>query len=223
MYLLALNVVCVVAVFFAFPALFTFPSSHEEARRYVRSSAPYALMMLGTMLSCAPLVATLMSASEEIAIDSVGSLFDVWLSLAGGVLWLLALALIIRKELGEGRRQSFALMGRNVLGGLSSLVVAVAAVQQISFVEKNTGMMNLGLVKKVAESRGINLDLDCKASVVLATFEEGKPVHLRCPKLLTLNPLSRYPFAPWPDYQDIESEELAGLVVQVSKEAKELN
>lgn len=80
-----------------------------------------------------------------------------------------------------------------------------------------------GAGKKVAEWRGINLDLDCKASVVLATFEEGKPVHLRCPKLLTLNPLSRYPFAPWPDYQDIESEELAGLVVQVSKEAKELN
>ena len=221
MYLMALNVMAVIAVFHAFSSMFVPPATGEERAAYMRSTPPYALLLLGTMLSCTPLMVTLLMSSED-SVDRTGGLGFVWISMAGGILWLLALALIIRKEMREGLQQSFMRMGRNVIGVLACLLVIAAAVQQIRFVEKNTGILNLSLVKVVAKSEGVRLDVECQAGVVLATFTEGRPVTLRCPKLITLTPFTQYPFAPWPEYEDMESQSLADLVVQISKEAKAL-
>lgn len=176
-----------------------------------------ALLLIATGLMAAPVLMTiftgLMAArGNEITMGS-GKLV-IWLALAGSIL---VAGIGLFKLRGLSGRSSFSAVGFAVMPILIGLVSAIAVIKQLAFMDENSGMVNYGAIKQIAEITDMP---DCKSDIVLAHYEKGQPVVYRCPKAYVLNPMTSNPFVPWPDYIEGTSVQLGQAMDQFNEQAK---
>lgn len=92
-----------------------------------------------------------------------------------------------------------------------------AAIDHLTFADKNFGIMSTQLIKM-----GNIEDVICYKPLVFVNFIEGErhPLKWRCPEFFVLNGLSSKPFVPWPNYSEGESQKMADYLNQVVMDAK---
>ncbi|WP_139272281.1 hypothetical protein [Pseudomonas luteola] len=209
MYLLACSIMMGASVTYQFNLIFT--------NRLWQKAEYMALLFLATCLMAAPVLMTvyqgvMAARGNELTMGS-GKLV-IWLALAGSILVAGMGAFKLR---GLSQRSSFSAVGFAVMPILIGLVSAIAVVKQLAFMDENSGMVNYGAIKQMAEITDMP---DCKSDIVLAHYEYGQPVVYRCPKAYVLNALTSNPFVPWPDYIEGTSVQLGQAMDQFNEQAK---
>jgi len=176
-----------------------------------------ALLLIATALMAAPVLMTIFTgfmAARGNPITMGSGKLVIWLALAGSILVTGIGAFKLR---GLSQRGSFSAVGFAVMPILIGLVSGTAVVKQLAFMDENSGMVNYGAIKQMAEITDMP---DCKSDIVLAHYEYGQPVVYRCPKAYVLNALTSNPFVPWPDYIEGTSVQLGQAMDQFNEQAK---
>lgn len=143
---------------------------------------------------------------------------SVWIAFAGA---LAAMALYGAPLISACRTGTvgFARMGKLVAPVICAALLVLITGLQLEFVRhKGAGYISLGFVRDQVK------DMQCNADVVLTQWDraESGPVVYRCPTTIMLNPYSSTPFIPWPSYYQGESADLARVMAEFLKDAKDI-
>ena len=220
MYVLACAIVCGIA---AAQALFNMPAIIEalaagDRRASLRKwAATGGLVLLPALLMAAPVFASFYDAARMAAGSSIpvsSGRVSVAMGLVGGVA---VVALAIGRAIASWPGASFWSVGRLLAGILFGSIAITATALQLSFLDKNSGMVSFGFFRDQVK------DMHCDSDVILARWDmrEGTPVIYRCPKAYMLNGYSSAPFVPWPDYTEGVSVDLGKALHAVLKDAKQ--
>lgn len=182
-------------------------------------SAPkpaFAITFLSVaMMFCftAPLLTTFLNVFRSDAglvapIES--SKWTVYAVLLGSAIVAVYAYLLLRKTAKE-LRGHFWPVGRSVVLAGVVVVGTVSSIFHLTFFRNsNDGIANIEFLRELAPLKDM---ANCKSGVAFIQFrEDGGPLKYRCPTLLMFGGLTSQPFAPWPDFVDGESQELASVI-----------
>lgn len=194
--------------------------AEERYPAALASSLMSTLTLLAALLVCAPVVSTVFSEAlfQTGGVRMRSGTPTVALSIAGGVL---ALMLVLAQAYVSRTKVTFITTGVMVLTFLSAGLVTVAGIKHFQFVGPDSGMANFDFFRDQAS------DMRCSSGIILYTGASAdlhtsgeRPITYRCPTSYVLNPYTRSPFVPWPDFKDGESLELAKALAAFRAEAE---
>ncbi|PSL90758.1 hypothetical protein [Pseudomonas sp. R9.37] len=169
----------------------------------------------------APLIATVMdgaASASSAGVKMSSGTISVWIAFAGALAAtaLYGAPLVLACRSGA---VGFARMGKLVAPVICAVLLVLITGLQLEFVRhKGAGFVSLGFVRDQVH------DMRCNADVVLTQWDkdESSPVVYRCPTTIMLNPYSSTPFVPWPSYYQGESADLARVMADFLKDAKDI-
>jgi hypothetical protein len=178
-----------------------------------------AVMLPAVILAIMPLLfffAMAFAGSENLfTMPSPGGFLPLGLSVLGTVIVMGMLGWVAKVK---GQSMGFMFMGRMVIAFVCCLLILIAAVKQLAFTSDpdKVGAINMHFLGKMVK------DMECDAPMMLIRWdEEGGPVTYRCPKVIMLGFMNR-PFAPWPDYTEGESYDIAKIMTDMNNNALNL-
>jgi hypothetical protein len=187
----------------------------------VNALLPWAV----SMAVGAPLIATFLdgaASGSSAGVKMSSGTISVWIAFAGS---LAATALygapLVPAWVSACRSGAveFVRLGRLVAPVVCAALLVLITGLQLEFVHhKGAGFVSLGFVRDQVH------DMECSADVVLTHWDhaENSPVVYRCPTTIMLNPYSSTPFIPWPSYHQGESADLARVMTEFLKDAKDI-
>lgn len=188
------------------------------------NSRPQVGMMLLTVLMSgsftAPLLATILKvAAPEATITPNESIrWSVYLVLVGSVL-VAGYAYLTLKRTPSAQRGSFWTVGHTLTLAVVAFVGVASAISHLTFFKSSKdGIANIELIRDDVPLKDM---VNCTAGVAFIQFrEDGGALHYRCPTLMMFGGFTSQPFAPWPDYVEGESQELATFIHDATLNAR---
>lgn len=155
-------------------------------------------------------------AGPAVSMDSIR--WSVYLVLVGSMI-VPAYAYLCFKRTPSAERGGFWAVGRTLALAGVVVVGVVSAISHLTFFKSTKdGIANIEFFREMAPLQDM---ANCTANVAFIQFrEDGGPLKYRCPTLLVFGGFTGQPFAPWPDYVDGESQELATVLHDVTQQAR---
>nr|CEK42059.1 hypothetical protein PQBR57_0106 [Pseudomonas fluorescens SBW25] len=99
------------------------------------------------------------------------------------------------------------------------LVGAVSAISHLTFFSSwKDGIANIEFVRDDVQLKDM---ANCTGGVAFIQYrEDGGALHYRCPTLMMFGGYTSQPFAPWPDYVEGDSQDLATFIRDASRNAQ---
>lgn len=121
----------------------------------------------------------------------------------------------------KDKRGQFWPIGRSVVLSGVVIVGVMSSISHLTFFRSyQDGIANIELLRKMAPLKDL---AQCNSGVAFVQFrEDDGPIKYRCPTLLMFGGETSQPFAPWPDFVDGESQELAVLIHDTIQAAQKL-
>ena len=185
---------------------------------------PMAITMLAmAMALCfmAPVLSMFLyiAQADAGAVQSVeGVRRSVYLVLLGSLLAVAYAYLLFRRTPQDARGQFWS-VGRLLLLTGIAVVGGVSAYKHLTFFHSSKdGVANVGFMRELAQIQDMP---NCERGVAFVQYrEDDGPLAYRCPTLLMFGGLTSQPFAPWPDFEDGESQDLATAIKDISSKAQ---
>jgi hypothetical protein len=198
-------------------------SLHSEEVRRPSTARLIGVLTMGFAFS-APMVMVLFEVAlmgTAYELPQGGGTGRIYTMLAGAVLCLVGAALWALQAV-KANSIGFWATGRVVVLLLAGAVGSVSAFKHLTFFsDPNGGVANMGILRDMFELGDMK---DCQAGVALVQFNEtgeSGPVKYRCPTTIMFNQGSNRPFAPWPDYVEGSSKDLAEAILKVSEASEQ--
>lgn len=169
----------------------------------------------------APIITTFMDGaahSSSAGVRMSTGTLSVWISCIGSLVAMVVYSAPLVSAYKSGT-VGFGKTGKLVAPVLCAAFLVLVTGLQLEFVHhKGAGFISLGFVRDQVH------DMHCNSDVVLMQWDrdESNPVVYRCPTTIMLNPYSSKPFIPWPDYNQGESLDLARVMANFIKDAKDI-
>lgn len=215
MYFIAVTLVC----FLIAACTYKTTTQHfKEDKNYARNVVRNGFFLIAAFfLISAPFFNTMWQANSQ-GVSTQTNDFSVWLLLVGGVVLLVACVTEFKAEKRNKRLNNLGSIITIQIYLWVGLYSAYAAIDHLTFADKNFGVMSTQLIKI-----GHVDDVICDKPLVFINFIEGEhtPLKWRCPEFFVLNGLSSKPFLPWPNYTQGESQKMADALYQFVSEARE--
>ncbi|NVL48641.1 hypothetical protein F2S72_01365 [Pseudomonas syringae pv. actinidiae] len=112
-------------------------------------------------------------------------------------------------------------VGRSVVLAGVVMVGSISSISHLTFFRSsNDGIANIELLRRMAPLKDM---ANCTSGVAFVQYrEDDGPLTYRCPTLLVFGGETSQPFAPYPDYVDGKSEELATVLKETLESATKL-
>lgn len=143
---------------------------------------------------------------------------SVYLVLLGSLLAVAYAYLLFRRTPQDARCQFWS-TGRLLLFTGIAVVGGVSAYKHLTFFHSpKDGVANVGFMQELAQIKDMP---NCERGVAFVQYrEDDGPLTYRCPTSLMFGALTSQPFAPWPDFEDGESLDLAVAIKDISNKAQ---
>lgn len=192
---------------------------HAQLTRLDDSTSPRPrpeLMFLWVAIAAgfsSPFMITILDAMrlETDGIDSSHNIrWTVYALLVSGGAACVCAALALRASI-KTRKASFWVQGKAVALACAGFIGVVSAASHLMFFQTSQdGIANVELLRGVAPIRDME---NCRSGVAFIQYrEDAGPLTYRCPTALMLGGYTSQPFAPWPDYTQGESQDLATVI-----------
>ncbi|KAF0254308.1 hypothetical protein [Pseudomonas putida] len=219
LYMLSCLVAMAVATYHSTTTLFGQLAHISDDSKPKPSMAVAMLTMAMALCFMAPLLSLFLSIVKADAAQTVeGVRGSVYLLLVGSLL-VVAYAYLLFRRTPQDVRGQFWSVGRLLLLVGVAIVGGVSACKHLTFFHSSKdGVANVGFMRELAQ---INDMPNCQRGVAFVQYREDEgPLTYRCPTTIMFGGLTSQPFAPWPDFEDGESHDLAAAIKDISSKAQ---
>lgn len=113
---------------------------------------------------------------------------------------------------------TFWLQGKAVALACAGGIGVVSAVSHLMFFQSSMdGIVNVELLRELSSVEDME---NCRGGLAFVQYREGEgPRNYRCPTSIVLGGYTSQPFAPWPDYTQGKSQDLATAIRDITAAA----